>query len=125
MPILDLESGNVISGVLSRGERGRTFKLALSRMQPNDVLAVRNALDHRIAGSRIETSAWIPGADWRGTPWQPIYDDGAAQSSDLAAMMFGLFVWEAFERHPLDWYTQRFSMGGDDDRFRVYFRPGD
>ena len=43
---------------------------------------------------------------------------------DLAALMFGLFVWEAFKRHPDDWYTERFSMGGDEDRFRVYIKPG-
>ena len=38
--------------------------------------------------------------------------------------MFGLFVWEAFERHPADWFTTRFSAGGEEDRFRVYFRAG-
>lgn len=43
---------------------------------------------------------------------------------ELAALMFGLFVWGAFERHPDDWCTERFSMGGNDDRFRVYLKPG-
>ena len=43
---------------------------------------------------------------------------------DLAALMFGLIVWEAFERHEDDWYTERFSMGGEEDRFRVYFKRG-
>lgn len=43
---------------------------------------------------------------------------------DLAAMMFGLMVWEAFKRREDDWYTERFSMGGEEDWFRVYFKPG-
>lgn len=122
MTILDF-NGKAVTGVLERGERGGTHALALRRLSPDDVREIRAALDVRIAGSRIETSSWIPGSDWGSTPYQPIYEVAAQRNWDLAARMFGLFVWEAFERHPLDWYTDRFSMGGEEDRFRVYFRP--
>lgn len=125
MAIRDLHSGDRIIGVLQRGERGATFRRALSRMSEHDVMAVRDALDARIEGSRIETSAWIPGNDWRGTPWQPIFEVGAKGSFEQAALMFGLFVWEAFDRHPEDWFTTKFSAGGEQDRFRVYFRAED
>jgi len=94
-------------------------------MSKEEVQGVRAALDERIAGSRIETASSIPGSNWEGTPYQPIYDKAARSNFDLAALMFGLFVWEAFERHELGWYTERFSMGGEEDRFRVYFRSGD
>lgn len=124
MTIRDLMSGDAITDVLSRGERGRAFSMAIKRLSDADQLAIRSALDARIAGRRIETSSWIPGADWTGTPYQPIYDDAARQNFDLAARIFGLFVWEAFERHSDDWYTERFSMGTDEDRFRVYFKLG-
>lgn len=124
MPIRDLNSGDVVVGVLTRGERGRTFQLALSRLSETEVADIRATLDARIAGSRIETASWIPGSDWRGTPYQAIYEQAAQGNPDLAGRMFGLFAWEAFERHPVDWYTERFSMGGEDDRFRVYFQPG-
>ncbi len=125
MTIRDLDSGRHVAGVLDKGERGATFKRALDRMSSSDVATVRAALDKRIEGSRIETSAWIPGSDWRGTPWQAIYDVGAKGSFEQAALMFGLFVWEAFDRHPADWFTTKFSAGGEGDRFRVYFRAGD
>ena len=125
MTIRDLESGKEVAGVLERGERGATLRKALARMSEAEVGAVRSALDARIEGSRIETSAWIPGSDWRGTPWQPIFDVGAKGSFELAALMFGLFVWEAFERHPADWFTTKFSAGGEEDRFRVYFRTSE
>lgn len=97
MTIRDLTTGSAVTGVLSRGDRGRTFSLALSRLAPAEVIAIRSTLDSRVAGSRIETSSWIPGADWRGTSYQPIYDKAALRNPDLAALMFGLFVWEAFE----------------------------
>lgn len=124
MAILDLRSGKTITGVLSRGERARTYRLLCDRLDDADLTAIRTTLDERIAGSRIETSAWIPGNDWSGTVYDPIYQKAAAKNEELAGLMFGLLVWEAFERHPDDWYTERFSMGGEEDRFRVYFKPG-
>lgn len=123
MTIRDMHSDKLVDGVLASGERGRTYRLLCSRLSPVELAEIRNALDGRIEGSRIETASWIPGADWRGTPYQAIYEKGARMNPDLAALMFGLIVWEAFERHEEDWYTERFSMGGEEDRFRVYFKP--
>ncbi|WP_043156630.1 hypothetical protein [Sphingomonas sp. STIS6.2] len=124
MTIRDMHSDKIVSGVLASGERGRTYRLLCSRLSSVELAEIRNALDVRIEGSRIETASWIPGADWRDTPYQSIYENGARMNPDLAALMFGLIVWEAFERHEEDWYTERFSMGGEEDRFRVYFKPG-
>lgn len=124
LTILDLQTANIVTGVLTRGDRGRTFGLAVSRLSAAELYEIRAALDAKIAGSRIETASWIPGSDWRPTAYQPIYEKAAQANPDLAAQMFGLFVWEAFERHHDDWYTERFSMGGEEDRFRVYFKPG-
>lgn len=68
MTIRDLRSGATVTGVLSSGDRGRTYRLLCSRLSPAEVVDVRDALDQRIEGSRIETASWIPGSDWRGTP---------------------------------------------------------
>lgn len=122
MTICDLHSGNAVKGVLQSGKRGQTYALLLSRLSMAELSAIRAALSERIEGSRIETASWIPGADWRGTPYQVIYEKGAKLNHDVAALMFGLMVWEAFEDHEDDWYTERFSMGGEEDRFRVYFK---
>ena len=122
MTIRDMHSGAAVTGVLASGERGRTFRLLCSRLSPAELSDVRDALDARIEGSRVETASWIPGPDWRGTAYQPIYEKGARRNPELAALMFGLMAWEAFERHDDDWYTERFSMGGEEDRFRVYFK---
>jgi hypothetical protein len=124
MAIKDLDTGRYITGVLQKGERGGTYKLLQARLSAQEIDGIRAALDQHIQGSRIETSSWIPGNDWRGTPYQAIYDKAANCSYDLSAMMFGIMVWEAFERHEDDWYTSRFSMGGEEDRFRVYFKSG-
>ena len=122
MAVKYLESGRYVTGVLKKGARGHSYGLVCSRLSAGELSGVRLALDARIHGSRIETSSWIPGSDWRQTPYQPIFDKAARSNYDLSAMMFGLMVWEAFERHPDDWYTTRFSAGGEEDRFRVYFK---
>jgi hypothetical protein len=124
MTIRDMRDDRIVSGVLASGERGRTYQLLCSRLSAAELADIRDALDIRIKGSRIETASWIPGSDWRNTPYQPIYEKGARLNPDLAALMFGLIVWEAFERHEDDWYTERFSMGYEEGRFRVYFKPG-
>jgi len=124
MTICDMHSGRPVTGVLSSGERGRTHRLLCSRLTTAELAAIRGALDGRVQGSRIETASWISRTDWRGTPCQPIFEKDARRNPDMAALMFGLLVWEAFERHDDDWYTERFSMGGEGDRFRVYFKSG-
>jgi len=122
MTIRDLRSGNPILGVLKKGARGQSYELLCSRLSSQEIADIRDTLDNRIEGKRIETSAWIPGSNWSGTVYQPIYEKAALMSHELSGMMFGLLVWEAFERHPDDWYTERFIMGGEEDRFRVYFK---
>ena len=124
MTIRDLTSDKLVTGVLESGERGQMYRLLCLRLSGAELSAIRDKLDARIEGSRIETSAWIPGSDWGPTPYQPIFEKGARMNRELAGMMFGLLVWEAFERHDEDWYTERFGMGGEVDKFRVYFRRG-
>ena len=122
MTIRNINSDETINGVLSSGERGRTYRLLCSRLSSSELSDIRSTLDEKIEGCRIETASWIPGSDLWGTPYQAIYQKGARMNTDLAALMFGRIVWEAFERHEDDWHTERFSTGGEEDRFRVYFK---
>lgn len=43
-------------------------------------------------------------------------------SLEQAALMFGLFVQEAFDYHPVDRFSTKVSAGGEEERLRVYFR---
>lgn len=121
MPIIDLTTGHQIDGVLKRGPIGKTYSLALSRLSPVSVAAIRHALDAMILDDTNHTAGWMPGKDWRGTAFQELYDTAAKSDPKLAAMMFGIFVWEAFERHPSDWVTGRFEIDGKPIGSRTYF----
>ena len=75
-------------------------------------------------GSRFKTSAWIPESIGGDTLCEPSYDHGARGSFEQAALVLGLFVSEAVERHPADWSTTMSSAGEEEDKFRVCFRAG-
>lgn len=122
MSIVNFESSKTITGVLSSGERGKKFKLITTRLDKRELDAIRGALDQQIAGSEIHTAGWMPGSDWRGTPYQALYEKGAKKDPTLAALMFGLLVWEAFERHDEEWLTGRFEKNGVEIGSRTYWR---
>lgn len=66
----------------------------------------------------------MPGSDWTGTAFQPIWEKAAKKNEELAAKIFGLLVFEIFRHRPEDWYTGRFEKEGIPLRGRTYFRPG-
>lgn len=123
MSIIDFESGKPITGVLQRGSRGQMYQRLIERLSEDELSAIRAELDDRITGQEIITAGWLPGNDWRGTPFQPIYERAANQSVEQSGLMFGLLVWEAFERHPDDWFTGRFELNGVEIGSRTYWRP--
>jgi len=123
MPIYNFETGREVEGVLQHGERGKAYKLIMARLSKADLDNIRSALDAQISGDEIPTSSWIPGADWNGTAYFPLWEVAAKKNYTLAALMFGLMVWEAFERHPDKWYTGKFEKDGEEISGRTYFKP--
>lgn len=49
----------------------------MGRMTPVEIAAAKAKLDELIDGTEIQTAGWIPGKDWSGTPFQPIYEKAA------------------------------------------------
>ena len=50
---------------------------------------VQNNIDNN---SDIVVSSFIPGSDWSGTVWDPIYTKACGFDSDYSAQFFGLLV---------------------------------
>ena len=98
----------------------REFLLWKARLSEPDYEAILSELENRTRGKRVEVSSWIPGDDWSGTPFQPIYD--ALRDYDQAARFFGLIVWVYFLSRDEEWIVYK---PGDDSMIRgtVYFQP--
>src|SRR5215469_4893372 len=84
--------------------RAWTGKLSQAQLK-----AIKDELLSRIEGGEVHTSSWIPGANWGGTPFEPIYTTACRYDEEAAAMCFGLILWEVMMEHPDAWSFGRFE----------------
>jgi hypothetical protein len=114
----DLMTGKPITRVPYEND----YHLFISRMTDAEIAAIKAALNALIDGTRIQTSSWMPGRNWAGTPYEPIYTKAARQNYELSARCFGLLVWAVFMERPEHWTSGRFEKNGEPIGGRTYFR---
>lgn len=69
------------------------YHACLNRLPESDHAAVCGYLNRLIDTGEIFTSSWIPGADWNGTPFQPLYH-ACNDDPNAAAKFFGQILWK-------------------------------
>jgi hypothetical protein len=74
------------------------------------------------SGAEVATAGWLPGSDWTGTPFEPIYTKAARGDFDRSAMFFGQLVWYTIMKRPEPWGSGRYQVDGRDIGSRTYFR---
>jgi len=90
-----------------------------------DLLPIEEKLNGMIDGDRIHTAGWMPGNNWIGTPFQPIYE-ACGEDEKEAGKCFGLIAWKVFEKRPETWASAHGVKDGREIESRTYFRwPGD
>jgi hypothetical protein len=73
----------------------------VERLTPGGHLdLIKDRINEMIDSGEIHTTSWMPGADWRGTPFQESFEIGARFNEELAAKMFGLTCWVVFQERP-------------------------
>ena len=98
------------------------FDAWCSQITPSHLGEIRAELQRMIAGDEIHTSSWMPGSDWTGTVWEPIYTNACQYDTVAAGLCFGLFVWEAFMGHSAAWSFGRYEKDGIPIQGMTYFR---
>jgi len=98
------------------------YRTWLGRMTAEEIETIRAEIERRIDGKEIDTSSWIPGNDWSGTPFMPIYEKACLLNEEQAAMCFGLMLWETLMEREEWWGFGRYSLGGVDIGGMTYFR---
>ncbi len=91
-----------------------SWQVLRRRLSTAEFDAIEDALNAKIdadmrLGKDIQTSSWIPGADWTGGPYEPIWSNAARRNAELAGMMFGLMVWHTFMNRDEDWTFHRYE----------------
>lgn len=93
----------------------------LSASEFDAMISRINELIDESAGE-IATAGWLPGSDWTGTAFEPIYTKAARGHFDRSAMFFGQLVWYAIMGRPEPWGSGRYQRDGRDIGSRTYFR---
>ncbi|WP_218976419.1 hypothetical protein [Bacillus sp. CD3-1a] len=82
--------------------------------------AIVDELNKVIDTSNVHTSSWIPGHNWKGTVYQPIWE--ACKFNDgEAAKFYGQILYKVIIDRPEVWYFGTYPHA----RGKTYFRPED
>jgi hypothetical protein len=118
--LIDIDTGKSIDSVPFRKDFD-TLRGRLSEAEFDDMVARIDELFDE-AGAEIATAGWLPGSDWRGTPFQPIYEKAAREDFGRSAMFFGQLVWYTVMNRPERWGSGKYQVDGRDIGSRTYFR---
>ena len=116
--LYSIDSGSYITNVPYR----REYEVWRGRLSDAEFQAIYSELHSRIDGSQIETSSWIPGANWEGSIFQPIYDMACQQDEAASAKFFGLILWKVVMEHKQVWAFGRYEKDGVSIEGLTYFR---
>ncbi len=116
--LYSIESDSCITKIPHKADYDR-WRAGLS---DNEYEAIYNELNSRISGSKIETSSWIPGSDWTGTVFEPIYDKACQCNKESAGKFFGLILWHVVMEHDDAWAFGRYKLGETPIEGLTYFR---
>lgn len=81
-----------------------------NRLTDEEYAAIASELNSRIEGGTVHTSSWMPGSDWTGTVFDPIYQRACEQDPGASARFFGLILWEVMLRRPETWAFGRYKL---------------
>ena len=118
--LIDIESGRPIERIPYRSDfdavRRRLTDVEFDEM----ILRINELIDE--SGGEIATAGWLPGSDWTGTAFEPIYAKAARGDFKRSALFFGQLVWFAVMNRPERWASGRYEVDGQEIGSRTYFR---
>jgi hypothetical protein len=85
--LIDVDSGKPITRIPYQA----SFGALRDRLSDEEFSAMVDRINELIdeAGGEIATAGWLPGSDWAGTVFAPIYTKAARGDFDRSAMFFG------------------------------------
>ncbi|MBK0075554.1 hypothetical protein [Bacillus sp. S56] len=92
-----------------------------ANLSSDDLRHIKFVLNQMIDGDEIHTSGWMPGSNWMGTVFEPIYH-ACNRNQTQAALFFGLIVYRVFMDRQETWACGRFYLNGKSIKSLTYFR---
>jgi len=120
--LIDIDTGRQIDRIPYRSDFD-ALRRRLSNAEFDGMVERINELIDE-SGADIATAGWLPGSDWTGTPFDPIYSKATRGDFNRSAMFFGQLVWYTVMNRPERWASGRYEVDGKDIGSRTYFRLG-
>jgi hypothetical protein len=100
----------------------REYRVWRGRISNAEFKAIYDAIRHRVRGKEIDTAGWMPGSDWRGTPYQAIYEKACNRDFDSSRRFFGIIVWVVMLEHEEAWSFGRYKVRDVPIKSMTYFQ---
>lgn len=115
--LFSIDSGKYVTSVPHKGD----FDRWMANLSDADLEKIETELNSKIDQSDINTAGWIPGHDWTGTVYQPIYE-ACNKNVTQAGMFFGLILFNLLMNRPDKvWSFGRFEKDGRQISSMTYF----
>ena len=118
--LLNIDTMKEITNIPHR----KSFEAWKKNISEIDYRAIIDELNKRIDDNQeIHTAGWMPGHDWTGTVFYPIYL-ACKKDKSAAALFFGIIVFIVFMERTEKWSFGRYNLNGMDIVSMTYFRLG-
>jgi hypothetical protein len=99
----------------------KDFDKWMKQLSSDDYNKIIEALNENINSKEIHTAGWIPGNDWTGTVYQPLYY-ACGQNKMQSGMFFGLILFDLLMRRTdCVWGFGKFEKDGVPIASMTYF----
>jgi len=116
--LISVDTGEIIDYIPHKKE----YDIWRSRLKEGEYQEIVDKLNSMIDSDEIHTAGWMPGSDWTGTVFQPIYEKACNMNFEQAALFFGLIVWTVFMNREDKWSFGRYEKNSIPIRSLTYFR---
>ena len=100
----------------------RQYRVWRNCLSPVELEAIKKELNRRVDKAGIHTSSWMPGSNWIGTVFQPIWQTACQKNQDAAAKCFGLILWEVMMDRPEYWSFGHYKLNDVPIQGLTYFQ---
>lgn len=115
--LYSIDSGKYVTQVPHK----KDFDKWMKNLSAADYQSIADTLNEKIEESDINTAGWLPGHDWTGTIYEPIYE-ACGRNQVLSGMFFGLIVFDLLMRKDdKTWGFGRFEKDGKQIASMTYF----
>jgi len=98
----------------------REFDKWMKKLSEDKYDAIIDELNGRIDGSDINTSSWMPGNDWTGTVFEPIFE-ACGKNIVQSGLLFGLILFDLMIKRDDVWGFGKYEKNGIPIKGITYF----